>query len=111
MWHDVTRCGSISLSYSAASAGAVVVAATRPRSSSHRCWEAARNARMLFRYVRTRRRTPIAVGTARRTVSHRTFIFGMSRPGGILPKTLSSAPSRLATRRALAMAYTGVRFM
>ena len=59
---------------------------------------------MLVRYLRTRRRMPIAVGTARRTVSHRTAVFGMSRPGGILPKTLSTALSRLFTRTALAMA-------
>ena len=51
------------------------------------------------------------MGTARRTVSHRTVVLGRSRPGGILPKTLSSAPSQLFTRSALARAYTGVRFM
>ena len=66
---------------------------------------------MVFRYVRTRRRMPIAMGTARRTVSHRIFVFGGSSPGGILPKTLSSAPSPLFTRRALARASPGVRFM
>ena len=59
---------------------------------------------MPFRFVRTRRRMPMAMGTARRTIAQREiFVFGTSRPGGILPKTLSSArpalhPEALATR-------------
>jgi hypothetical protein len=54
----------------------------------------------------------MAAGTARRRTAHRkTVVFGIFRPGGILPKTPSSALDQLFTRKASTIAKTGVRFM